>query len=61
MLIDVPNEIVGQVMLAYEIANKPIVKGSELRLHHSEMLEHLVAEKVLELIRKEACKILSKT
>ena len=54
MLIEVPNEIVGQVMLAYEIATKPIVKGSDIRLHHTEMLEHLADEKELEHIRKKA-------
>ncbi len=49
--ITVPPEIIGQVQFVHELINRP--NPSETALHYTEMLEHALAEKLLELVRKQ--------
>lgn len=55
MKIDIPDEIVGHTLLAYQLANTRGATNKDLE--YSAMLEKLVAEKVLELIRKKVCNL----
>lgn len=54
MKVDIPSEIVEEVALCYRLL-KNETKGSnhEARLHYTEMLEELVAEKVMGIIYKQ--------
>lgn len=55
MLLDIPDELVWHTLLAYQLANTRGATNNDLE--YSAMLEKLVAEKVLEFIRKKVCNL----
>ncbi len=54
MKVEIPSELVEEVALCYRLLkNETKWDNHEARLHYTEMLEELVAEKVMAIIYKQ--------